>query len=39
MDMSFLLLYKALAILVLAIAVLVVRYKPLQTYSYQTDDE
>ena len=38
MDMSFLL-YEAGAILVLAIAVLVVRYKPLQTYSYQTDDE
>ena len=38
MDMSFLL-YEAGAILVLAIAVLVVRYKPLTTYSYQTDDE
>ena len=38
MDMSFLL-YEAGAILVLAIAVLVVRYKPLRTYSYQTDDE
>ena len=38
MDMSFLL-YEAGAILVLAIAVLVVRYKPLKTYSYQTDDE
>ena len=38
MDMSFLL-YEAGAILVLAIAVLVVRYKPPQTYSYQTDDE
>ena len=38
MDMSFLL-YEAGAILVLAIAVLVVRYKPLETYSYQTDDE
>ena len=38
MDMSFLL-YEAGAILVLAIAVLVVRYKPLQTYSYQTDEE
>ena len=38
MDMSFLL-YEAGAILVLAIAVLVVRYKPLRTYSYQTDAE
>ena len=38
MDMSFLL-YEAGAILVLAIAVLVVRYKPPETYSYQTDDE
>ena len=38
MDMSFLL-YEAVSILVLAIAVLVVRYKPLKTYSYQTDDE
>ena len=38
MDMSFLL-YEAGAILVLAIAVLVVRYKPLKTYNYQTDDE
>ena len=38
MDMSFLL-YEAGAILVLAIAVLVVRYKPLNNYSYQTDDE
>ena len=38
MDMSFLL-YEAGAILILAIAVLVVRYKPPQTYSYQTDDE
>ena len=38
MDMSFLI-YEAGAILVLAIAVLVVRYKPLKTYSYQTDDE
>ena len=38
MDMSFLL-YEAGAILVLAIAVLVVRYKPLKSYSYQTDDE
>ena len=38
MDMSFLL-YEAGAILVLAIAVLIVRYKPLKTYNYQTDDE
>ena len=38
MDMSFLV-YEAGAILVLAIAVLVVRYKPPQTYGYQTDDE
>ena len=38
MDMSFLV-YEAGAILVLAIAVLVVRYKPAKTYSYQTDDE
>ena len=38
MDMSFLL-YEAGAMLVLAIAVLVVRYKPLKTYNYQTDDE
>ena len=38
MDMSFLL-YEAGAILVLAIAVLIVRYKPLTTYSYQTDAE
>ena len=38
MDMSFLI-YEAGAILVLAIAVLVVRYKPLKTYIYQTDDE
>ena len=38
MDMSFLL-YEAGAILVLAIAFLVVRYKPLTTYNYQTDDE
>jgi len=38
MDMSFLL-YEAGAILVLAIAVLVVRYKPLKTYTYQTNDE
>ena len=38
MDMSFLV-YEAGAILVLAIAVLIVRYKPPKTYSYQTDDE
>ena len=38
MDMAFLV-YEAGAILVLAIAVLVVRYKPLKTYSYQTDDD
>jgi protein PsiE len=38
MDMSFLL-YEAGAILVLAIAVLVVRFKPLKTYNYQTDDD
>jgi len=38
MDMSFLL-YEAAAILTLAIAVLIVRYKPVKTYSYQTDDE
>ena len=38
MDMSFLL-YEAGAILVLAIAVLIVRYKPLKTYSYQTDTD
>ena len=38
MDMSFLL-YEAGAILVLAMAVLVVRFKPLKTYNYQTDDD
>ena len=38
MDMSFLL-YEAGAILVLAIAVLVVRFKPTETYNYQTDDD
>ena len=38
MDMS-LLLYEAAAILTLAIAVLIVRYKPMKTYSYQKDDE
>ena len=36
MDMSFLL-FEAGAILILAIAVLVVRYKPNKAYSYQTD--
>ena len=38
MDMSFLL-FEAGAILILATAVLVVRYKPLKTYSYQTDED
>ena len=38
MDMSFLL-YEAGAILLLAIAVLIVRYKPLKAYNYQTDEE
>ena len=38
MDMAFLL-FEAGAILILAIAVLVVRYKPLKTYNYQTDEE
>ena len=38
MDMSFLL-YEAGAILVLAIAVLTVRYKPPRTYNYQTDGD
>ena len=38
MDMAFLL-FEAGAILILATAVLVVRYKPLKTYSYQTDEE
>ena len=38
MDMSFLL-YEAGAILVLALAVLVVRFKPLRAYGYQTDDD
>ena len=37
MDMSFLL-FEAGAILILAIAVLAVRYKPINSYSYQTDD-
>ena len=38
MDMSFLL-FEAGAILILAIAVLIVRYKPKKTYSYQTDED
>ncbi len=38
MEMSSLL-YEAGAILVLAIAVLVVRYKPTKAYNYQTDDD
>ena len=38
MDMSFLL-FEAGAILVLAMAVLVVRYKPNKIYNYQTDEE
>ena len=38
MDMSFLL-YEAGAILILAIAVMVVRYKPTKTYNYHTDEE
>ena len=38
MDMSFLL-FEAGAIVLLAISVLIVRYKPSKTYSYQTDDE
>ena len=38
MDMSFLL-FEAGAILILATAVLIVRYKPLKTYIYQTDEE
>ena len=38
MDMSFLL-YEAGAILVLATAVLIVRFKPMKTYNYQTDDD
>lgn len=37
MDMS-VLLYEAGAILVLSIAVLVVRYKPVKTFDYETDD-
>ena len=38
MDMSYLL-YEAGAIFILAVAVLAVRYKPIQTYNYQTDDD
>ena len=38
MEMSSLL-YEAGAILLLAIAVLIVRYKPTKVYNYQTDDE
>ena len=38
MDMSYLL-YEAGAILILALAVLVVRYKPIKTYNYQTDED
>ena len=38
MDMSFLL-FEAGAIVLLAFAVLIVRYKPLKTYSYQTDED
>ena len=38
MDMSYLL-YEAAAILILAIAVLVVRYRPNKTYNYQTDSD
>jgi len=38
MDMSFLL-FESGAILILAIAVLVVRYKPMKTYNYQTDGD
>jgi protein PsiE len=38
MDMTFLL-YEAGAILLLSFAVLVVRFKPIKTYNYQTDDE
>jgi protein PsiE len=38
MDMTFLL-YEAGAIVLLSIAVLVVRFKPIKTYNYQTDDE
>lgn len=38
MDMSYLL-YEAGAIFILALAVLAVRYKPIKTYNYQTDEE
>ena len=38
MDMSYLL-FEAGAILILSIAVLIVRYRPPKTYSYQTDDD
>ena len=38
MDMSYLL-YEAGAILILAVSVLAVRYKPIKTYNYQTDDD
>ena len=38
MDMSYLL-YEAGAILILALAVLAVRYKPIKTYNYQTDED
>ena len=38
MDMSYLI-YEAGAIFILALAVLAVRYKPIKTYNYQTDDE
>ena len=38
MEMSSLL-YEAGAILVLAIAVLIVRYKPTKAYNYQTDED
>ena len=38
MDMSYLL-YESGAILILALAVLAVRYKPIKTYNYQTDED
>ena len=38
MDMSYLL-YEAGAIFILALAVLAVRYKPIKTYNYQTDED
>ena len=38
MDMSYLL-YESGAILILALAVLAVRYKPTKTYNYQTDED